>query len=472
MKTTDVVLWKRKRTDSEGTISLRVSTGSQRSYLSLGYKLNEKHWDEASQRVKRTDSIDYKAINQAITTKLAELAELEILKDVAPVNTSFTSYCETFIKGIENHGSKTKYTTVVNKFNAFIKQEKHKESINFDELTPDLIRELHNYLNRKIERNTANHYMKIYSQIINRAIKERKHTYLVHPFITTDYKRTVKPREILTVRELKQFNQVIVPERLKRAQKAFVFQLLAQGMRVSDLIRLRWSSIKKDGYIEYTMFKTGKPMTVFVNNKMYDILIEIAEDIPPFKQHPGLLKLRQTLNDSYIKAKNELLKRGIMAGDKVLNNEHFPNNEYIKDYILNKDILYINLKEAIKGLRNTKYANDFIFSFLKESIFPQDVNGYTITEQQYKQMHSAKIVYNRQLKVIQKLAGIDTLITSHLARHAYTQLMLTDKSDYDVYDISKALGHSTLKTTESYIGTFSKDHTGKINEAISNRLDL
>lgn len=470
MKTTDVVLWKRKRTDTEGTINLRVSDGSQRSYKSLGHRINEKHWDESSQRVKRTDVVDYKAINLLITNKLAELIEVETLQDVAHSNDSFLSYCENFIDSITSHGSKTKYVTVFNKFKAFLKSQ-HKQSLRFDELTPEFIRDLHNYLIKSIERNTANHYMKIYSQMINRAVKERKHTYLVHPFVSTEYKRTAKTREILNIKEINRFRNVLVPERLKRAQNAFFFQLLAQGMRVSDVIRLRWSNIKKEDYLEYTMFKTGKPMSIFINSKLYDILTEIANELPPIKQHPHLIKLGKTLNISYVKAKNSLLADGVEhVGDGVLSSK-FTKNKEVADYETDKEVLALNTRIAIAGLANTKYGNDFVFSFLKTKEFPEDVTSINISDTQYKAMHSAKIVYNRQLKEIQKLAKIETTITSHLARHAYTHLMLDDKNGYDVYDISRALGHSSLKTTETYLVSFSKSHVGKINEAISKRFD-
>ncbi|AYA37578.1 hypothetical protein D3Y59_11275 [Hymenobacter oligotrophus] len=470
---TDVVLWKRKRTDAEGMISLREDRNGKRTYKSLGVRIPAKYWDEASQRVKRTDALDYKTINSTITTKLAEVAEVNNLADVSPAAGSFTSYAESFINSITSHGSRTKYQTVYNKLKAFLKQ-RNQLTLRFEELTPELVRELHTYLLKTIERNTANHYMKMYSQIINRAIKERKHTYAIHPYISVDYTRTNKKREILSESEIKAFRLAVVPDRLRLAQNAFLFQLLAQGMRVSDMMRLRWSNIQPDGHIAYTMFKTGKEMSVFINDKMYSILIEIAEQLPALKQHKDLNKIRETLRISQEKAIDSVMMDKTIQTLPIgyLHDETFIDNELVVDYQNNLRWLRDSLTRALSSLAtHPKYANEHIFSFLSTTDFPKPITSISIADKQYKTMHNAKVVYNRHLKEIQKLAKISTNITSHLARHAYTNLLLTDREGYDVYDISKALGHSSLKITESYIGTFSKSHTGKINEAIAKRLD-
>ena len=56
---------------------------------------------------------------------------------------------------------------------------------------------------------------------------------------------------------------------------------------------------------------------------------------------------------------------------------------------------------------------------------------------------------NTYLKVIQKLAGIQTNMTTHLARRTFACLLLNSEKKIRVEVVSKALGHSSIKQTLS-----------------------
>ncbi|MDF7812849.1 site-specific integrase [Hymenobacter sp. YC55] len=114
----------------------------------------------------------------------------------------------------------------------------------------------------------------------------------------------------------------------------------------------------------------------------------------------------------------------------------------------------------------------FIFDFLDAEKFPAAISSSLVSEEQYKLMHHAKVVYNRHLKELQALAGIKTNLTAHIPRHTYTNLLLTDRGSYDVYDISRSLGHSSLQVTEKYISTFNRERGNHISKQISDRFSL
>jgi len=59
---------------------------------------------------------------------------------------------------------------------------------------------------------------------------------------------------------------------------------------------------------------------------------------------------------------------------------------------------------------------------------------------------------NKNLKQIGKQAGITVPISFHISRHSFADMART--RGWGVYDISKALGHSDLKTTERYLKGF------------------
>lgn len=54
--------------------------------------------------------------------------------------------------------------------------------------------------------------------------------------------------------------------------------------------------------------------------------------------------------------------------------------------------------------------------------------------------------YNRYLKVLGDVSGLNKILHSHLARHSYACLLLNN--GVDMKTISKSLGHSSLQTTE------------------------
>ena len=467
----DVVLWKRLKTASKGTVSLRVTKGTARSYKSLSITIEEKYWNERSQRV-RASHEHADEYNATITRKLGELASVgNETKDVASATGDFINYCETFIASLSSLGTRNKYTTILHKLKGFLKA-RNATSLPFADLNPEVIRQLQQYLINKLTRNVANNYLKVINGFLKAAIKERKYNYTVDPFISIEYNNAQKSRKTMTEREIKAFRSVILPERLQRAQRAFISQLLAQGMRVSDLMLLRWSDVTSDG-INYTMFKTGKPMNVHLNDILINLLIEQAQELPIFKQSRALVKIEKDLKQDYVLAMNALKLKGVdYVGSKALSREAFQHITEVCEYFNTLDNLKLNQRNAMLALSRSKHANEFIFSFLNAADFPKNVTSINVSDLQYKKMHSAKIVYNRHLKEIQQLAKIEFQITSHAARHAYTNLLLTDREGYDVYDISRALGHSSLKITENYIGSFSKSHVGKINEAIAKRLTL
>ncbi|WP_347068762.1 tyrosine-type recombinase/integrase [Flavobacterium sp. WV_118_3] len=56
--------------------------------------------------------------------------------------------------------------------------------------------------------------------------------------------------------------------------------------------------------------------------------------------------------------------------------------------------------------------------------------------------------YNRYLKEIANICGINKRLHTHLARHTFADLMLN--SDMPLEDVSKLLGHKSIRTTQKY----------------------
>ncbi len=72
-----------------------------------------------------------------------------------------------------------------------------------------------------------------------------------------------------------------------------------------------------------------------------------------------------------------------------------------------------------------------------------------------REKQSKNAIANKDLKKIAKRAKIDLTLSTHIARHSFANYAL--KSGMGVYAISKALAHSDLATTETYLKSFDEE---------------
>ena len=88
-------------------------------------------------------------------------------------------------------------------------------------------------------------------------------------------------------------------------------------------------------------------------------------------------------------------------------------------------------------------------------IFPLLI-GYTLktARDEANAIASQNALVNRALKVVAEHSGIEENVTFHISRHSFADF--ARRQEWDVYDISKALGHSSLKVTEKYLAGFDE----------------
>lgn len=112
------------------------------------------------------------------------------------------------------------------------------------------------------------------------------------------------------------------------------------------------------------------------------------------------------------------------------------------------------LQEILDKYLDGKGADDFILNILTET----DIN------RQYTQARDEIRRYNRSLKEIGGLCGIEAKLTSYVARHSFASIANNKKVPLTV--ISQALGHNDPKTTEIYLSAFNDDIMDDYNEMI------
>ena len=87
---------------------------------------------------------------------------------------------------------------------------------------------------------------------------------------------------------------------------------------------------------------------------------------------------------------------------------------------------------------------------------------YELKKMLLQHTNSKNSLLNKYLGKLATLAGIEKKISMHIARHSFANIARQKKAN--VYDISKALGHTSLKITETYLSKFdttSQDATMK-----------
>ena len=113
------------------------------------------------------------------------------------------------------------------------------------------------------------------------------------------------------------------------------------------------------------------------------------------------------------------------------------------------------LDEILSYYMKGKTTDDFIFPIVKRDS----------SELQYRDVMWARRRYNVKLKEIGKLAGLDTPLTSYVARHTFASL--ANHQGIPVSAISHMLGHSDLKTTQVYLESLSSKALDEYNLVIT-----
>lgn len=97
---------------------------------------------------------------------------------------------------------------------------------------------------------------------------------------------------------------------------------------------------------------------------------------------------------------------------------------------------------------------------------------FNVRKNLFQQVNSKNSLLNKYLTSMANKAGITKKVSMHIARHSFANIARQKKAN--VYDISKALGHSSLKITETYLNKFdttSQDATIRQVFDASNTID-
>lgn len=184
---------------------------------------------------------------------------------------SFLEFAEKRIKEILDSGGIRNWkihNNFLNKLKKYLKKIKKRDLL-FAELSPEFISNFDNYLHslrnerepeRHLHQNTIQAILKKFRSLVLRAIEMGYLTYDKNPFLLFRSSGVKTQKEKLDVSELESLLALKIEEGtpLWHCRNYFFFSFYCAGIRVSDLIQLRWYNTTNEGRLNYQMGKTHK----------------------------------------------------------------------------------------------------------------------------------------------------------------------------------------------------------------------
>ena len=199
---------------------------------------------------------------------------------------SFLQYAKQRTKEIYDAGNYRnwkKYNGFCNKLEAFLKERRSKD-LTFAELTTTFLSKFEVYMHslhnerdpdRKLHPNTIQVNFNIFKTLVKRAIEVEKFMKPEkNPFLSYSYKGVKTTKEKLDEAEIEKIINLELKKGtlLWHCRNYFLFSFYCAGIRVGDLIQLRWCNITSDGRLHYQMGKNHKDRDLILVQQAKDIL--------------------------------------------------------------------------------------------------------------------------------------------------------------------------------------------------------
>jgi len=530
MKSGVRVIWKGSKDAKTGYLKIAVVKSGKTYIHSLKIKARKKDFNPSTQRL-RASVKEAEKINSYIDEKVSNWRYLPYQKGKI---STFVTLMDQIIKDTMVNGTREKYQNLRHLFVLFLQDVYKKDDVTFEEFDSDLVAELYKWLRSRKRRlkdgkykinriNTSNYCIKGYKAMLNKAsYKYHYYSYIQDPFARLDLKWSDTNSTYLTSDELKRIiNLDIIDSRkfknnkikihLPDVRDAFIFACLAQGLRISDIMTLRFNNFQETLgqsidtstklLIKKEQLKVKKNVFISLNLDISRFLesqvIRVGCDVFPkspmndmwllFLNYKNERKvLKEKYERSYKYYKDEPFKvDGEMDDDalteSILNDVYGKNpklkdlyNEYNRSLEEVDSQVFFVLVQLIDYLSKDKdNRNRFVFPFLDDELFKEidDNNDFSLLSvSQYNQLHR-KIYMNKLLRKITEQVGIQKHIHFHCARHTYTTLVLTyDEVGMNLHDLQLSLGHQSLLTTEKYIRQFHNNKIKDINDNLTSHI--
>ncbi|WP_299755419.1 site-specific integrase [uncultured Pontibacter sp.] len=284
------ILLKIEKTDAlgEAPLYLRIIKNRTAKYISLGIKLNPKHWNEKEKKVKKSHP-NSQRLNNYLAVKIAEAEGVALSMEIGEKavssikikeavlgkrSESFLKYADSFIDGLEKNNqvsTAAKAKAIFSKLREFL----GKKDLLFDQLTVTFLKSYERHLKDKVgnSTNTIHANLKVFRRIINEAVSEDIIPYEQNPFLKFKLKLEKTTKIYLTEEQLLKIEELPLKAGTRKYhhRNMYVFAAYAGGLRISDILQLKWKHFDGERIILDT-HKTGSTVSVKLPSKAVMIL--------------------------------------------------------------------------------------------------------------------------------------------------------------------------------------------------------
>jgi integrase len=236
---------------------------------------------------------------------------------------SLVEYFEGKISQMLEYNQRKGYIQVFNNWKAYTAKE-NLGDLDFKQIDVQILKGFENYLlKRKLASTTVHGNLKRIRSCFNMAIKEQ--IIGVGDYIFKAYsmpRAKASKKEKLTIEELKKFSeQKYENNTLSRiVQQAFLLSFNMAGVRIEDILTLRWTDVKKNR-IEYEMVKTGT-LNSFQITPQIKVILDYYRSIKKVKSKliiPLMDDKAASLKSSKDEKENEIYKKEISNKTALVN---------------------------------------------------------------------------------------------------------------------------------------------------------
>ena len=270
MASVKIVLRKKKNKDGTYPLAIRITKDRVSSYVHLGHHIEESFWDAKNRRVKKSHPNSVR-LNNLLSKKLAE-AEDNLLDMEVAKNDSSSKAIKSRIRTAKESAFFTQADIYLENLKKLGKYNRHKS----DQSTQELLK-YRAYLkgSKNLSDQTVVNYLTIIQTLFNQAIKNGIVDQKYYPFgrdkIVMKAPRSMKIG--LMPEEVKRIEEVDLPldSYANHARNLWLTAFYFAGMRVSDVLRLKWSDFENNR-LYYAMGKNAKGGSLKISEKAELIL--------------------------------------------------------------------------------------------------------------------------------------------------------------------------------------------------------
>lgn len=484
-KNIQVVLFPQLKKDGTKPIKVRTIIKRKVQYVNLGISVYDHQWDSKKQRVK-SNHPDYKKYNSIIEKQWKKLYIIEpeeiVTKQSKNESLLFVTLEHILKKRIDFEHSRNRISIekkLITSLRHLTRSGLHKTD--FIEFNLDKIKQFHMFLFtvEGLKENSMGSYHRVIRSTLNLYFVENEISSKTwsDPYKNFKTVKKSKPKFSLKGSQVITLENYILFHKQKEGDKfysvcMFIFSIYSFGGRFGDLFLMRWDCIT-DNILRYETEKNKRNMSIRMNPKLENILKyftplnDFYKD--PFNYNNEIIdNIRGWFPhiDGLIQSEQEYLTFRMENSPKEseLLDELFPNTEGKVVYQPQNEKVRSDLELIIKT--RDSYVSSFIkeySKFKRGHLFPYFREGETNYRRIKNRKESSNSIVNKSLKLVSKECNLPEF-SFHEGRHTFSYH--GRKNGFDMFLLSKSLGHSSISVTQNYLNDFDNEEIMDKNEIL------